>query len=181
MNDDSFSYFDGVGRLYKSVHASAGNATTVTGYDVDGRVASVTNPYYPNDPVYSTKTQYDGLDRPTQITKQDGSVVGFQYNQAAAVSTNSECTLTTDEAGNQQKACNDGLGRLLEADEPGGYTTLYTYDTLGNLLSVSQRGGTTDQTQWRPRNFSYDSLSRLLQATNPESGRITYSYDAPLK
>lgn len=29
----------------------------------------------------------------------------------------------------------------------------------------------------RTRNFSYDSLSRLLNATNPESGTISYAYD----
>jgi len=56
--------------------------------------------------------------------------------------------------------------------------TLYTYDVLGNLLGVKQEGGTTDQTQWRVRSFTYDSLSRLLTATNPESGTISYSYDA---
>ena len=31
---------------------------------------------------------------------------------------------------------------------------------------------------WRPRSFVYDSLSRLTSATNPESGTITYGYDA---
>ncbi len=31
---------------------------------------------------------------------------------------------------------------------------------------------------WRVRRFTYDSLSRLLTATNPESGQISYSYDA---
>ncbi|HEY2495882.1 MAG TPA: RHS repeat domain-containing protein [Candidatus Angelobacter sp.] len=28
------------------------------------------------------------------------------------------------------------------------------------------------------RNFTYDSLGRLLTAQNPESGAITYAYDA---
>jgi RHS repeat-associated protein len=56
--------------------------------------------------------------------------------------------------------------------------TLYTYDTLGNLLRVEQRGGTTDSTQWRVRTFTYNSLSQLLTATNPESGIINYTYDA---
>lgn len=56
--------------------------------------------------------------------------------------------------------------------------TNYGYDPLGNLLQVTQQGGTTDQTQWRPRSFIYDSMSRLIQATNPESGTIKYSYDA---
>src|SRR4051812_6046684 len=71
----------------------------------------------------------------------------------------------------------------------GGYTpsaidnqpfrTLYTYDALGNLLRVDQKGtAPSDSTQWRTRTFTYDSFSRLLTANNPESGTITYSYDA---
>lgn len=52
-----------------------------------------------------------------------------------------------------------------------GFLTTYTYDTLGNLLTVTQSGVT-------PRAFTYDSLSRLLTATNPESGSTTYKYDS---
>jgi RHS repeat-associated protein len=59
------------------------------------------------------------------------------------------------------------------------FRTLYTYDALGNLLRVDQKGtAPSDSTQWRTRTFTYDSLSRLLTANNPESGTITYSYDA---
>ena len=65
--------------------------------------------------------------------------------------------------------------------------TLYIYDALGNLLSVTQKGGSTDSMQWRPRTFAYDSLSRLTSSTNPESNTVpstgatlatTYAYDA---
>jgi RHS repeat-associated protein len=59
------------------------------------------------------------------------------------------------------------------------YVTLYAYDALGNLLRVDQKGSApTDSTRWRTRLFTYDPLSRLLTAYNPESGTITYSYDA---
>ncbi len=60
------------------------------------------------------------------------------------------------------------------------FVTLYSYDALGNLLNVTQKGdpSVTTSAQWRVRTFTYDSLSRLLTATNPESGTITYSYDA---
>jgi YD repeat-containing protein len=59
------------------------------------------------------------------------------------------------------------------------FVTLYQYDALGNLLLVDQKGSApTDSTQWRTRTFVYDSLSRLLTANNPESGTISYSYDA---
>jgi RHS repeat-associated protein len=57
------------------------------------------------------------------------------------------------------------------------YTTLYNYDVLGNLLKVTQQGGTSDQSKWRVRTFTYNSLSQLLTANNPESGTITYAYD----
>lgn len=66
--------------------------------------------------------------------------------------------------------------------------TLYSYDALGNLLCVEQHGNVQSTgcsaspsqdaaSLWRVRRFTYDSLSRLLTATNPESGTIRYSYD----
>lgn len=76
---------------------------------------------------------------------------------------------------------------------PSPYVTLYTYDFNNNLLSVTQKGGSTDSTQWRPRSFMYDSLSRLLCSSNPENssaacpttatsnytaGTTGYTYDA---
>jgi RHS repeat-associated protein len=77
---------------------------------------------------------------------------------------------------------------LSTADPSVAYRTLYSYDALGNLTCVEQHGdasGTgcsaapsSDATSpWRVRRFTYDSLSRLLTAKNPESGLISYSYD----
>ena len=87
---------------------------------------------------------------------------------------------------------------LSTADPSVAYRTFYFYDTLGNLTCVEQHGdspagahgdGTAgtgcsadpsnDATStWRVRRFTHDSFSRLLTATNPESGTITYTYDA---
>jgi len=49
--------------------------------------------------------------------------------------------------------------------------TTYNYDALNNLTGVVQSGS-------HQRSFAYDSLSRLMIATNPESGTINYTYDA---
>jgi RHS repeat-associated protein len=79
-------------------------------------------------------------------------------------------------------------------EDPAGldYETDYTYDTLGNMLQVVQKGGTTNSAQWRTRTFAFDSLSHVLCANNPEigttacpipdngsytSGTVRYSYD----
>jgi hypothetical protein len=75
------------------------------------------------------------------------------------------------------------------ADPGVAMRTLYTYDPLGNLTCVEQHGTAATATGcssppssdatclWRVRRFTYDSLSRLLTATNPESGQACYSYD----
>ena len=176
LTDDAFNYFDGVGRHYKSVHATAGSATVVATLNADGRVSTVTNPYFStSDATYGiTQTKYDPLGRPTRVTKQDGSVSTVSYTD--------NCTISSDEAGKQRKACSDALGRLTNVwEDPAGlnYETDYQYDALGNLLRVDQKGSAaSDSTQWRTRLFTYDSLSRLLMAQNPESGAISYSYDA---
>jgi RHS repeat-associated protein len=57
------------------------------------------------------------------------------------------------------------------------YATLYSYDALNNLLHVEQHGDTSDTSKWRVRTFVYDSLSRLTQSNNPETGTINFAYD----
>ncbi len=68
------------------------------------------------------------------------------------------------------------------------YVTLYFYDALGGLLCVEQHGavsgtgcssspGNDAASPWRVRRFTYDSLSRLLTASNPETGVVSYFYD----
>ncbi len=74
----------------------------------------------------------------------------------------------------------------MEVDEPNSSTatvtacpqvgdpiavTTYTYDVLGNLMTVTQSGS-------RQRSFVHDSLSRLTSGSNPETGGVTYTYDA---
>jgi len=102
----------------------------------------------------------------------------------AAISTVSylgNCTMSTDEAGKSRKVCTDGLGGQPMFGRPvrAHYETDYQFDALGNLLRVDQKGSApNDSSKWRTRLFTYNSLSQLLTAYNPESGTISYSYDA---
>ena len=59
------------------------------------------------------------------------------------------------------------------------YTTTYTYDVLDDLTGVTQPGLSNSAcSNGQSRCFTYDSLKRLVQANNPESGSITYQYDS---
>ncbi len=57
-------------------------------------------------------------------------------------------------------------------EDPSGlnYETDYQYDALDNLTKATEGS--------QARTFTYDSLSRKLSATNPETGAVTYTYAA---
>src|SRR5713226_917962 len=171
-----------------------------TTYDNLGRKATVSNPYRStNDPTYGITTyQYDALSRVTKVIPPDGT---SSTNNVSTVYA-SNCTTVTDQAGKTRKTCIDSLGRLtqvFEPDENGNfvYETDYLYDALNNLTCAEQHGNVTgtgcssqpsnDATSpWRVRRFTYNSLSQLTSAANPEISSsqsppqicaITYSYD----
>jgi RHS repeat-associated protein len=180
---------DGIGRPIQKLLTSDPNGTVnaVTTYDVLGRVASVTNPYYTTgDPTYGvTQYAYDALGRTTSVTDADGSQRLMSYSGAWSES---------QDEGNGTKPVmriyqHDGLGRLvtvcevssttLQGGSPtscgafsaNGYLTTYAYSALGNLVSVTQGAQT--------RTFNYDGLSRLTSESHPEaSAATTYTYDA---
>jgi RHS repeat-associated protein len=125
LNDSATSFFDGLGRANQTQHVLPGGTATVdTTFDVTGRVATVSNPYFATtDPTYGiTTSQYDVLDRVIQTTKQDGSISTVSYDQAAP-GVQGICTTSVDEAGKLRRGCSDALGRLIEVDEPNQAAT----------------------------------------------------------
>jgi YD repeat-containing protein len=185
LNETSTVVFDGLGRISQSQLNSDSPSTTYTQitYDALGRKSQVYNPTRCNPPTtncgettwgYITYN-YDGINRVTSVVEQDGSTASTNY---AAF----PCTTVTDETGKSRQSCLDGLDRLTGVwEDPGSsphlnYETDYSYSTLGDLTNVIQKG--SNGANARTRSFAYDSLSRLTSASNPESGTISYGYDA---
>jgi RHS repeat-associated protein len=174
-----------------------------TTYDGEGNKQSISNPYRSTtDLTYGiTSYLYDPLNRKTTQCQPDNTAAATPVCTPAAsylLWTFSGNTVTyRDEIGNQWKRTNDALGRLIQVLEPTATSQIptletdYSYDLLNNLVGVNQHGTGTDQA--RVRSFTYDSLSRLICASNPEnssaacpasattalpSGVVSYSYDA---
>ena len=185
---DSYSNFDGLGRQIQTqlVSDPQGTTYTATNYDILGRANQAYNPTRCNPPTSPscleptwgyTTTQYDPLNRVTKVIPPDGTA--SSNNSTKVYSGN--CTTVTDQAGKSRKSCTDALGRLTQVfEDPAGfnYETDYSYDILDNLLTVNQKGNDPNSADWRTRTFTYNSLSQLLTASNPESGLITYTYDS---
>jgi RHS repeat-associated protein len=187
---------DGLGHVIQTqlnTPDALGPINVKTTYDGLGRVYTVSNPYQStSDLSYGLTTYtYDSLGRKTIQTQPDNtssspSILQWCYNGVPSSGqtncTANKSTLTnapwvdySDETGRHWQRVSDGLGRLVAVMEPDGSTTTpntsfietdYAYNALDNLLTVNQHGLT--------RTFTYDSLSRLLTATNPETGTVCY-------
>jgi RHS repeat-associated protein len=169
----SLSY-DGLGR--PSILTAPNGAMTTTTYDGNGRVNSVSNPQFssPSPTDGTTAFTYDALGRKLLQCQPDNGnnnpcVAGKSYLQW---SYNGNVTTSYDESRNSWQHTSDALGRLTNVVEPGNLQTGYSYNALGNLLSVTQTGVSGETP--RSRSFTYDSLGRLITATNPETGTICY-------
>jgi RHS repeat-associated protein len=170
------AYYDGLGRTRRSAAREGATWTiTDTRFGALGRVSQVSNPYRAADPDSAsppsgpfaewTTTDYDALGRVIRLTTPDGAHSDTVYmgNQVTVI----------DQAGKKRRSETDALGRLIRVTEAPGelnYETYYSYDALGNLRQVTQGA--------QSRSFDYDSLSRLISATNPENGTMRYAYDA---
>lgn len=170
---------DGLQRVIETVRADGSRIDTT--YNPMGLVQSVSNPYQSlSDSTYGvTSYVYDILNRlclqnnpdsnssqTTSCTTKGSSALQFSYIVNGGYK--------TDENGNTWEYLYDPLGRLASVTEPNGAVTQYTNDVLGNLLSVSQTGLSSDGETPRLRSFTYDGMSRLVTATNPESGTVCY-------
>ncbi|MGA9134866.1 MAG: RHS repeat-associated core domain-containing protein, partial [Candidatus Sulfotelmatobacter sp.] len=160
------------GLVYVNYGYGYNSSTTTT----TGAYTTVSNPYcQASDTTYGVTTKNeDALGRVASVVEADGSQVLTAYT--------GNCTTVTDEAGKSRQSCVDGLGRMTSVlEDPGSsphlnYQTLYQYDALDDLNNVTQNGSNSNTP--RTRSFVYDSLSHLTGATNPESGALTYAYDA---
>lgn len=160
---ESITYFDGLGRAWKSEEVnSQGNIFVEKEFDAEGRVSRVTNPFRANETRVWTTNVYDEASRVKEVILQDGATVKTDYG----VSIDGTVGVTkqiTDQAGKKRKGVTDALGRMIQViEDPTGQNlaTDYLFDTLGNLRKTTQ--GVQN------RYFMHDSLGRLLRAKQPE-------------
>ena len=160
----SKAVYDGFGRIVENRQYEGGTNYIVVQYQYDalGRLAKASNPFRPylSETAVWTTTVFDALSRVTSVTTPDSAAITTSYSGNSVT--------VTDQAGKSRKSVTDALGRLVELyEDPSGvnYQTTYLYDTLDNLVRVTQ--GT------QQRFFMYDSLRRVVRARNPEQATLT--------
>lgn len=172
---------DRLGQTVKSEASEDGSTYTVatdSAYEQMGKITYTSNPHRAGTASTDgwTRITKDDIGRVLEIATFDGppkpTASATNWNGHVQTSYNAEQTSVTDQAGKQRKSIVDGLGRLRKVFEDPGSANIetdYTYDALGNLLQVDQGS--------QHRFFTYDSLSRLKTATNPEQLGVASNYD----
>jgi RHS repeat-associated protein len=195
---EDLQYKDGFGRTYvdqrpQSPGSSTADSVSYT-FDANGRPYSVSVPcaigYAATCSTPKTTQTYDALNRPLVTTDGGGGTATNTYTQNDVLVTVGPAP--TGENTKRRQLEYDALGRLTSVCElttlsgsgtcgqtatQTGYWTKYTYDALGDLLTVTQNAQATSANQ-QTRTYAYDAMSRLTSETNPESGTKSYVFDS---
>ena len=178
--DITFTYdTNTIGTLSK-VDDSAGSVT----YSYDRRLRKISESRKIDDHTWTTSWSYDSLDRVISMTYPNGESLSFEFNTQGTLNSIPGILGNMDyNAAGQtvQKMFLNGLtttytydaknSRLTGMQTPGIQDFRYSYDSVGNVLSLQ------DNMTGRTENFTYDDLDRLLSAGD-SAYSASYVYNA---
>jgi RHS repeat-associated protein len=180
----SYEFSDGLGRLIQTKSPAEPHPQTaaqrqiISGavvFDSRGQVKEQYLPCFAATsteyvaPTYATPHAsfiYDSMGRLVKQTNPDATYSTVSYSDWKKS--------TTDENGHIRAEYSDAYGQIIKIEEYNQgqiYTTTYTYDTLGNLVKVTDNQNNISQI-W------YDSLGRKIKMNDPDMGVWAYEYDA---
>jgi RHS repeat-associated protein len=141
--------------LLTSVTNAAGH-TWRREYDVENQIVGFTDPLG-----HAWSIRYDERGQPRSVTNPLGAEKRFEFEDANP-------TAVTDWVGNVTRFKFDALGRVIER-EIAGSRTAYVYDATGNVIEVIAGGQTTIHA-------SYDSAGNLTSVTDGHGHSTKFRY-----
>jgi len=148
--------------------------TQRTEYDQFGRKKRESQPYFSGDTIHYTQTDYDVLDRVTQLTLpyQNSFGVTASVSRSYTVDVQGRTVTTiTDQEGRSKTSATNALAQVDRITDAHGKTLSYTFDVQGNLTSTIDSEGNTIV-------VGYDVLGRRTSLDDPDLGMTTYTYNA---
>jgi len=128
-------------------------------YNDKGLLFKVSRPKRGGNPSLWNVYNYDNHNRIASIVEASGRATTYSYD---------DLCITTTENGIATTRTYDSLGDLVEVTDPAG-TISYNLDANGNPLSINAPGNVTTT-------FTYDTYGRKTSISDPSAGTISYTY-----
>ncbi|MBN8811110.1 MULTISPECIES: GH-E family nuclease [unclassified Sphingomonas] len=169
--------YNAFGQAWKATDALG--YSSYSWYDRLGRIAQTRDAGN-----YLTETSYTAFGEKASLTRRFNQVTGT----AAMATPPSVAANGTEDA--TTSFLYDKLGRLLRTTDAMGFFETYSYDGLGNRLSVTAKSSTDSAVAGAATTYTHDRLGRVLTETLPKptydaAGNLTsstvvnrYEYDA---
>ncbi len=152
-------------------------------YDRMGRVAGTTGPLYapsgggpvvPSAPL--TKTRYDALGNPTEVTDPRGNVTRYTYDRLNRLTVRDEPAATNDERA-VSRYTYTRTGKVLSSTSPTGIRSEMTYDDLDRPVT-STRFERKPRTDTFTTRRAYDDGGNLVEVVAPSGAKTVMTYNA---
>jgi YD repeat-containing protein len=171
---------DSYGRIVKETRTMPGGmATRATSYDYFNHKTGSTEWEFASTPASYTIFHYDLFGQVDSTTLPDASqsVIGSVHTGVSTI------TRTSNVNGNTATTVEkyDGEGHLISVLDPAQTPTSYQYDAGNHLSAVcvnSTAATPCNAAGTQARSFTYDGRGFLVGEHHPETGSISYSYDA---
>ncbi|MFF4853967.1 RHS repeat-associated core domain-containing protein [Streptomyces rubiginosohelvolus] len=181
----SVTSMDELYRPLKTVYAIPGSEGALggtyeftTSYNRDGTVRGTGMPAAGGLPAEALAYGYDELQRPTTLTGTTSYVTGTTYSGISQV-TGMELYTGSGKKVGQTFEYEAGTGRLRTAtvDVAGATNPVkrssYSYDQVGNVLSIADTANTGSSATTDVQCFAYDTGARLKEAWTPAASAAT--------
>ena len=172
-------------RIVRQVQESFSGALVYVdvAYDRQGRVNTVSEPYYMSAPVAQngeTAYQYDYVGRIDTMTAPHGVTTAYTYNDLTTVTTTTgdtskTCNMTAGAGGTAcaltRSVTRNALGQIISSTDENGQITQFEYDPNGNLHKITDPNLVVIK-------HHYNKLNQLVTVEDPNIGVIGNLYDA---
>lgn len=176
--------FDAIGRLVSSL--SSGDVLTAHSYDLRGNIISTTQSFGDGSDARTTTYGYDLLDQQTQVIDPEGFSTSIAYDvfgnqievthgqyllQAGDTDYSADKAALAFVQSNQFSY--DAANRMLSLTDGEGNVVAYSYDAVGNRVSMTEAANTSPRTT----TYQFDLANRLIETHTPEGGISRNRYD----
>jgi RHS repeat-associated protein len=172
------SYFDSLGReIAGETTLQKQQVLAYKEFDIFGRVAVASRPFFEGDSAEETTTEYDHFGRPTSTMSPGGRETTYAYSPLYVAVTSPVPTL--GEQRQTTASAFDSLGNIVRTDDAAGTSTYYVHDAANRVTKACPGASNASDCLDNPRTIevTHDLAGRKIAQADPSLGSSQLAVD----